>query len=254
MKYLKRFNEELRSQTYLRASYKRKKSAEQLTGRNKENALKSAKELKDWAGKTELRESLERWKDNVEKYAKYGKITGYVKDETINFYYNITFDCNSFSDTFEYEKEKSPNKFGTSIPLMLWLIPVTKEEVDKCLDNMDDIAVDYFTNGKFQAFYLSIELNIENDEVKFSDFNIYPEKEVGIELTPNAGFKIKEMLVKLFSDKDFNYPSSVNNYETEYENIEGSMCVECGMSVDYGFELKDVANYIRTLPKQKFMQ
>ena len=55
MKYLKRFNEELRSQTYLRASYKRKKSAEQLTGRNKENALKSATELHDWAGKTELK-------------------------------------------------------------------------------------------------------------------------------------------------------------------------------------------------------
>jgi hypothetical protein len=254
MKYLKRFNEELNSQTYLRASYRRKKSAEGLTGRNKENALKSAKELHDWAGKAELRESLEKWQDNVEKYAKYGKITGYVKDETINFYYNITFDSLAFSDTFDYEKEQSPNKFGVSIPLMMWLIPVTKEEVDRCLENMDDIATDYFHNGEFQAFYLSIDLDIVNDEVKFKDFNIYPEGDVGIELTPNAGFKVKEMLIKLFSDKSLNYPSSVTTYDTEYEHIEGTMCIECGLSVDYGFELNDVVEYLKTLPKQKFMQ
>ena len=61
------------------------------------------------------------------------------------------------------------------------------------------------------------------------------------------------MLIKLFSDKSLNYPSSVTTYETEYENIEACMCIENGMSVDYGFELKDVADYIRTLPKQKFI-
>lgn len=26
------------------------------------------------------------------------------------------------------------------------------------------------------------------------------------------------------------------------------------MSVDYGFELKDVAEYVKTLPKQKFIE
>jgi hypothetical protein len=254
MKYLKRFNEELNSQTYLRASYRRKKSAEGLTGRNKQNALKSAEELKDWAGKAELREAIENWKEKVQNYAKYGKITGYVKDETINFYYDINFDSLAFSDTFEWEKEKSPNKFSVSIPLTLWLVPVTKEEVDKCLEIMDDIAVDYFSNGEFQAFYLSIDMDIVNDEVKFNDFHIYPEEEVGIELTPNAGFKIKETLVKLFSDKSLNYPSSVTTYDTEYEHIEGTMCIECGLSVDYGFEIKDVAEYLKTLPKQKFVK
>ncbi len=62
------------------------------------------------------------------------------------------------------------------------------------------------------------------------------------------------MLVKLFSDKSLNYPSSVTTYDTEYEHIEATMCIECGMSVDYGFELKDVAEYVKTLPKQKFIE
>jgi len=251
MKYLKRFNEELNSQTYLRASYRRKKSAEGLTGRNKENTLKSAEELHDWAGKAELRESLEKWQDNVEKYAKYGKITGYVKDETINFYYNITFDSLAFSDTFEDEKSKNPDNFDSSIYLMLWLAPTTKEQVDKCLET---IPSDYFGNGMFQAFYLNIDMNIENDEVKFKEFNIWAEDEVAIELTPNAAHKLKETLIKLFSDKSFNYPSSSTDFENEYENIEACICIENGMSVDYGFELKDVADYITTIPKQKFMQ
>jgi hypothetical protein len=250
MKYLKRFNEELNSQTYLRASYRRKKSAEQLTGRNKENALKSVAELHDWAWKTELKESYKSWEEKVSIYSKYGKITGYVAGESIDFYYDITFDSMSFSDSFEDEKGKNSNEFSSSIPLMVWMIPTTKEDVDKCLETLPS---DYFGSGAFQAFYINIDFKVENDEVKFTDLVVYTEDEVGIELTPNAGFKLKEMLVKLFSDKSLNYPSSVNNYETEYENIEATMCIENGMSVDYGFEIKDVADYIKTLPKQKFI-
>jgi hypothetical protein len=250
MKYLKKFNEELRSQTYLRASYKRKKSAEQLTGRNKENALKSAADLHDWAGKTELKESYKSWEEKVSIYSKYGKINGYVAGEPIDFYYDITFDSMSFSDGFEDEKGKNSNEFSSSIPLMVWMIPTTKEDVDKCLETLPS---DYFGSGAFQTFYINIDFKVENDEVKFEDLVVYTEDEVGIELTPNAGFKLKEMLVKLFSDKSLNYPSSVNDYATEYENIDATMSIENGMSVDYGFEIKDVANYIKTLPKQKFI-
>lgn len=251
MKYLKRFNEELNSQTYLRASYRRKKSAETLTGRNKEKALKSAKDLKDWAGKVELIEYYKNWEDKVAQYSKFGKIVGYVNGEPIDFYFDITFDSLAFSDTFEDNKSKDPDLFDSSIYLMLWLAPATREELDKCLET---ISSDYFGNGVFQAFYMNIDMVVKNDEVKFRDFGIWSEEEVGIELSPNAGFKVKQMLVKLFSDKSLNYPSSVTTYDTEYEHIEATMCIECGMSVDYGFELKDVADYIKTLPKQKFIE
>lgn len=251
MKYLKRFNEELKSQTYLKASYKRKKSAETLTGRNKERALKSAKDLKDWAGKVELKEYIQEWEGRVKEYSKYGKILGYVNGEPINFHFDITFDSLAFTDTFDNNKSKNPNMFNSPIYLMLWLVPTTREEVDKCLDT---ITSDYFSNGEFQAFYINIDMIIENDEVKFTEFGIWAEEEVNIELSPNAGFKVKEMLVKLFSDKSLNYPSSVTTYDSEYEHIQSTMCIECGMSVDYGFELVDVAKYIKTIPKQKFIE
>jgi len=174
-----------------------------------------------------------------------------VAGEPIDFYFHLTFDSLYFSDSFEDEKSKSPDNFSTTIPLMLWLAPTTKEQVDKCLET---IPSDYFGNGMFQAFYLNIDMTIENDEVKFTEFNIWAEDEVGIELTTNAAHKLKETMIKLFSDKSFNYPSSSTNFETEYENIEACICIENGMSVDYGFELKNIADFIESVPKQKFMQ
>lgn len=251
MKYLKRFNEELKSQTYLSASRKREKSAELLTGRNKVNTLKSAKDLKDWGIKTELKEYYKNWEEKISTHSKYGKITGYVNNEIIDFYYDITFDSFSFSDSYEYNKGKNPDEFSSSIPLMIWMIPTTKEYVDKCLETLPS---DYFGSGAFQAFYINIEFKVENDRVKFEDLVVYPEEEVDIELTPNAGFKIKKLLIELFSNKSLNYPSSVTTYDTEYENIEATMSIEQGMSSDYGFEVKDVADFIETIPKQKFLK
>jgi len=244
MKYLKRFNEELNVQTYMSASRKLRKMGNA-------SSIRRADVLKDWAGEVELKEYYKSWEEEVAKYSKYGKIRGMVAGEPIDFYFHITFDSLAFSDTFEDEKSKNPDNFDSSIYLMLWLAPTTKEQVDKCLEN---IPSDYFCNGMFQAFYLNIDMKIENDEVKFKEFNIYPEEEVGIELTPNAAHKLKETLIKLFSDKSFNYPSSSTDFENEYENMESCICIENGMSVDYGFELKDVADFITTIPKQKFMQ
>ena len=46
---------------------------------------------------------------------------------------------------------------------MVWLIPTTKEDVDKCLETLPS---DYFGSGAFQAFYINIDFKVKNDEVK----------------------------------------------------------------------------------------
>ena len=63
MKYLKRFNEELNSQTYLSASRKLRKMGNP-------SSIRRADALKDWAGEVELKEYYKLWEDEVTKYWK----------------------------------------------------------------------------------------------------------------------------------------------------------------------------------------
>lgn len=243
MKYLKKFNEELNSQTYLRAANKLKKFGNKTS-------LDRAEKLKDWASQTERKEYMVKWKENVEKLSKFGIIKGIVKGEQISFYYDFSFDSLNFEDTFQSVKENNPENFSAHIPLTLWLTPTTEEGVEKCLESIPD---DYFSNGQLQAFYIAFDFSVVNDKVEFTDFSFYPEDEVLVSMTSNAASKILLMLSKLFSDKNLNYPSSHNGYDSEYEHMNATICMENGMSVDYGFELNDVSDYIKTIPKQKLM-
>ena len=61
------------------------------------------------------------------------------------------------------------------------------------------------------------------------------------------------MIYKIFNDRNFNYPSSDTRYENEYQSLNATICMENGFSSDYGFELNDVAEYVKTVPKQKLM-
>ena len=62
MKYLKRFNEELRPRTYLSAA--KKLTAIGHTDR--------ANTLKDWANETEKREEIAKWKEQLQNYSPFG--------------------------------------------------------------------------------------------------------------------------------------------------------------------------------------
>ena len=62
MKYLKRFNEELRPRTYLSA-------AKKLTTIGHTDR---ANTLKDWANETEKREEITKWKERLQEYSNLG--------------------------------------------------------------------------------------------------------------------------------------------------------------------------------------
>lgn len=102
MKYLKRFNEELRSQTY-------KSASDKLSSLG--HPRRSTK-LSDWADQRKNLENLEKWKANVEKFGKFGKFKfnicgmpenyGYIKLlMTDEFYIRIDFDEASFEDEIQ---------------------------------------------------------------------------------------------------------------------------------------------------------
>ncbi len=243
MKYLKRFNEELKSSTYLSASRK-------LIKFGNETSIKRADALKDWAIETEKKEAMVKWEENVKEYSKFGAIKCKVNNDTIDFYCNLTFDGFGFEENLQSNREEDPDNFKSNIFFFGWLIPATKEGVEKSLESID---AEWFDNGAFQAFYLSIDFTVENGVVTFNNLIYDKEDEVNINLTSNAASKVLNMIYKIFNDRNFNYPSSDTRYENEYQSLNATICMENGFSSDYGFELNDVAEYVKTVPKQKLM-
>ena len=74
MKYLKKFNEELKSQTYKRAARKLKQIMKEKPTLGKGiGAEERANKLELHAKNVERREEMSRWKESVETFSKYGE-------------------------------------------------------------------------------------------------------------------------------------------------------------------------------------
>lgn len=139
------------------------------------------------------------------------------------------------------------------------IIPKNKEVLDKCVDTMpfnSSDANDAFGNGFFWGFWITIDINIINgNRFELLDVKVstYDEDDSGeVSLTSGAAQKLKNLLVELFGNKEFNYPSSYTTTNNEYENLNNSL-IESGVSSDYGLTLDDIAEYIKEYPKHKLM-
>lgn len=242
MKYLKRFNEELRPSTYMSAA--KKLTAIGHTGR--------ANALKDWAGETEKREEMSKWKDRLQDYGLFGSYKmNIVNPETEekftgDFYLDINFDEMAFEDSFEYEKENNPDNIkGVSILFFIGLIPTSEETLRKCVEIMPDPE---FGNGMFWGMSCDLELQIINDRLTFTKFSL---DDYDDNLSGNVSFadrasagKFKNLLKSIFSNPELNYPSGYTDVEYMYQKLEQVICIRQSFSSDYGFELKQAADFI----------
>ena len=235
----------MKSSTYLSAARKLKKFG------NK-SSLDRAERLHKWGVKTELDEYIKKWEENVKRLSKYGSIKCKVDSDLVDFYADFSFDSTAFEDTLDDTRGESLDNISATIYHSFWLTPTTIEGVHRCLKD-NDIAADYFSNGQFQAGYISIDYSIVNNSIEFTDFKFYYEDEVNFTLTSDAATKVLNLLSKIYSDRNLDYPSSDTRYSNEYEHLNATICMENGFSVDYGFELDDVSEYLKTVPKHKLM-
>ena len=245
MKYLKRFNEELRPRTYLSAA--KKLTAIGHTDR--------ANTLKDWANETEKREEIAKWKEQLQNYSPFGIYkVNVVNPEsgekfTADFALDVNFDELAFEDNFEYEKQKDPNNISeVSIFFFVGLIPTSEEVLKKCEEVMPEPE---FGNGMYWGMSCGIDFKVENGQVILDKFAL---DDYDDNLSGNVSFadrasagKFKNLLKSIFSNPDLNYPSGYTDVDYMYQKLEQVILIRQGFSSDYGFDLKNVADFINTI-------
>jgi hypothetical protein len=233
MKYLKRFNEELRPQTYMSAARKL----------NKMGHTDRANDLKDWAREMESREEMIKWKDLIQDYAQFGTFTMTIKNEetgetlTGDFNLDISFDEMAFSDEPE-----------SGISFFLGLIPTSEDLIKQYME----LCPDYdFGNGFFWGKIFNLEFRIVDDRVQFTKWNFwdYDSDMNGLVAFSDRGSanRFKNLLIQFFTNSELNYPSGYTDVDYMYEKLESCILAENSFSSDYGFRLEDAADYIRTI-------
>ena len=232
MKYLKKFNEELRPQTYMSAARK----LDKLGHTDRSQALK------DWARETEKKEEMIKWKDRIQDYAQFGAFKMDIKNEetgetlTGDFHLDINFDSLAFGDEPE-----------SGICFFIGLIPTSEDLIHQYIE----VCPDYdFGNGFFWGKIFNLECEL-GDTVKFVKWNMwdYDDSMNGkVNFADRASAnKFKNLLIQIFSNPQLGYPSGYTDADDLYEKLTNCILAENSFSSDYGFRLEDAAEYIRTI-------
>jgi hypothetical protein len=247
MKYLKKFNEELKPSTYRRAASKLKK----MGGFN----IDRAKNLTDWAEKREADDSIIKWEKNIEEFSKFGKFKLNIANKfTGDFYLDLNFSRDSFLDEYAPIGEGDDEDY-VRLGFFIGAIPVDEETRVKTLEIVTE---DDFSNGFIWSNMLSIELKIipgsyEITDISIEDYDV--ELTGGVELADRASAgRLRSLLVSLFENPNLNYPSGYNDYEYFYEMFESLILAGAGLSSDLGMTMEQLAEYIKKFPASKLIK
>ena len=240
MRYLKKYNEELKPSTYMSASRKLAKLGH--TDR--------AERLKDYSYEVESREELIRWRDHLQDYSQFGtfniSITNGSKKLKGDFALFIQFDQDAFEDSFEYEKEQNPNHIkDVSFVFFIGIIPTSEDLIKRCKEVMPDPEI---YNGFFWGMVAAFNFEVINNKVVIKSFNL---DEYDNSLTGNVCFadrasahKFKMLMKNILSNPDLYYPSGFNDVEYMYQKLEQSILSSLSFSSEYGFQLQEIADFI----------
>ena len=231
--------EELKSQTYLSASRKLKKLG---------HTARSTK-MYDWAREVENRESIAKWRKNIEDYSEWGKVTLSIENEEKiflhgDFYLALIFDETSNMENIELSKEENDSYFSASLYFSLAIIPTDEETLNKFLGNYPEHD---FSNGFFFAKAIYINYEIEDSKAHFGNISMDRGEGYGLEIAirdRKSAMTLKKHIIACL-DEDQDYPSD-SSYSNMGQYIFAKICQECDMD-NYGLTmdrmLKDVKGY-----------
>jgi hypothetical protein len=254
MKHLKRFNEELNSSTYMRASRKLQKIVKDDPRLARSiNAAERADKLKSHAGDMEMRESIDKWKRKVDKYSKFGTFRfdlyspgseDSYRGGNVEFYLEI---CPEFTDLQEFWDEEEQDNRTISIRFSVGLIPTSEDDIKGISDNFEDLD---FYNGFFWGFWFSVDYTVVNCKTSFSKIQLdsYDDSVAEIQI---SGMKTRQQLKKIFMDI-FEQNSDLNKSSTDnsnlYELVETEVIQGLELYSDYGIDQDRIVTDLRKIP------
>lgn len=252
MKHLRRFNEELNSSTYMRASRKLQKIVKDDPRLAKSiNAAERADKLKSHAGDMEMRESIDKWKRKVDQYSKFGTFKfdiyspGSDQDSyTGDFYIEI---CPEFTDLQEFWHDEEQDNRTISIRFAVGLIPTSEDYIKAISDNFEDLD---FYNGFFWGFWFSVDYTVVNGSTSFSKIQLdnYDESIAEVQI---SDMRTRQQLKKMFMGI-FEQNSDLNNSSKDasnlYELVEREVIQELELYSDYGIDQDRIVTDLRKIP------
>jgi hypothetical protein len=267
MKYLKRFNEELRPQVYRSAARGILKSkipqtgpgelTKILRGDEKPKTVSSdtwqrVSNLRSHADEMEKKQNLIKWRETLQDYLPFGtsklKITNPENNKELvgDFSLFIQFDELAFEDSYEYERQNADGKIKSSIPFFVGIIPASEELINQCEEVIPEPE---FDNGFYWGMCVAIHFEIDGDNVTFTgldvdDYDSGMTGEVSFVDKPSAR-KFLLLLKNMFSNADLNYPSGYTDETNAYKKLEQVILIRQSFSADYGFSLEQVADFIQ---------
>jgi len=255
MKYLKKFNEELKAQTYKNAARKLKKILKEKPSLGKAiGAEERANKLELYSQEVQERQDIENWKKEVQEFSKYGEFniemsrpgTPSIKPKVYSFYLDIVSEIDQMIDSWD---EEDPDNRELTFGFCAGLIPKTIEDREEIKMNFNSD----FWNGHTWGFWIYPTYSVLNSEITFKGLKIYnydtsPKHQIADRKTAVA---LKRLLVNIF-DPTFDYPSGYKDVTNMYDKIEQSAIQGLEISATYGIDMGRIQEDIKKLPIMDF--
>jgi hypothetical protein len=145
MRYLKRFDEELKTQTYKSAA----------AGLKKLGHTKRADDLNAWADTTKEKEEARKLKEMIDLYSKHGVFKVDLSGVIGNFYLWFGFDEHQNNENWQYwhnEGRFEGNRLWMTLDICLY--PADQETFEKCVNKLD-----FYPSQPYYASTLGLKLS-----------------------------------------------------------------------------------------------
>jgi hypothetical protein len=270
MKHIKKFNEELSPNIY------RSASKALLTLKHTKRSSRLERHSIIMSELNRLNELVE----DLEKYTPYGIFeAGSSKGSKLKerFAMKIWYDDWSFDDSFQdYEREDNSTFW---IRISTGFLPILEQDDEKYLrqyysEMSKDVNTDsyieklgeidwcvigkvcnYFGENSFWGTFngpsIYVSMVIENNKIVIKDISIDDDGEYTVDiLGRKSGMQFKNLLVKLFSNEKFDFPTG--DGKNLQQLIKHEICEESGFSSKYQFAFGEIGEFIKKQSINKF--
>jgi hypothetical protein len=239
MKYLKKFNEELESETYLSAAEKLRKKGHLQRGKS-----------------LELHSTHMKWKKMKEYFERWGACELYYKnifDKNIvsNFYIGIDWEDESTLDSIASTIDGHEDHISLYFSMMA--IPVDPKSLGGGREDISDRNDFFKSNGFYVGKEIAINYDFISGELKFKGIDL-KESSHRISLSRRAAVILKKQLLACFEEggdynTDYHYSKEGYHYskpnEIMHDVIRDRLNDELDFSLKFNYTMKDIYNDIK---------